>query len=81
MNPRERRRFVVFGFASTHDAMAAESLLKQAAIPVTPIPSPPAFGSLCGLAIRVLPEDENRATNVLSEGRVAPVERADIEDF
>ena len=81
MNPRERRRFVVFGFASTHDAMAAESLLIQAAIPVTPMPSPPAFGSLCGLAMRVLPGDEDRATDALSRGRVAPVARADIEDF
>jgi hypothetical protein len=81
MNPRERHRFVVFGFASTHDAMAAEWLLKQAVIPVTPMPSPPAFGSLCGLAMRVLPEDEDRATNVLSEGKVLPVDRAEIEDL
>lgn len=74
----ERREvFVVFGFETTHDAMAAERALEEARIAVTLIPTPKALGTLCGLAARVPRDEEPAATEVLRAAGV-PV-RAVIE--
>lgn len=50
---RQPRPFVVFGFETTHDALAAEDVLREEGLEVTPVPSPKSLGTLCGLAIRV----------------------------
>jgi hypothetical protein len=77
LTPRERRLFAVFGFATTHDALAAESALKAAGVPATPIPAPHELGSLCGIALRV---EVSHAGDALSGAGVAPTARADIAD-
>lgn len=63
---RARRLFVVYGFASTHDALAAERALKDAGVPVVPVPAPGSLGSLCGIAMRVEPSDATRAEAAMS---------------
>lgn len=76
----EARPFVVYGFASVHDALAAESVLLGAAIAVTPVPSPPELGELCGVALRVEPADAAHAERLLAGAGAAPVARADVLD-
>lgn len=68
---RELRDFVVLGFGSTHDALAAESLLKDLGMQVVPVPAPKESGSLCGIALRLEPGDVERARTLLG--------RADID--
>ena len=77
---RPTRRFAVLGFATTHDALSAESLLKDMGVPVVPIPAPRSLGSLCGIALRLEREDEERAGDLLSAAGVAVTARADIDD-
>jgi hypothetical protein len=80
MSPRERRVYAVFGFATTHDALAAETALKAAGIPVTPVPAPRELGSLCGIALRLEISDADRSAAVLAAADIAPTARADIAD-
>jgi hypothetical protein len=63
---RQPRPFVVYGFASTHDALAAERALRDADVLVVPIPAPRTLGSLCGIAMRVEPDEVGRAEEALS---------------
>ena len=63
---RELREFVVLGFASTHDALAAEALLKDLGVPVVPVPAPKELGALCGIALRLEPADLERSRGLLS---------------
>lgn len=74
------RPFVVLGFASTHDALDAESLMGDMGIEVVPIPAPKVVGSLCGIALRIEPADETRAVGYLEGASIAVATRADIED-
>jgi hypothetical protein len=74
------RRFVALGFASVHDAMAAESALKTAGVSVTAIPSPRALGELCGIALRIAPQDVEAAEAVLAQAGVPPRVSAEIHD-
>lgn len=48
---------LVLTFRSTHDAIAAQNRLAEAAIPYTIIPTPVEITSDCGIAVLV---DENR---------------------
>jgi hypothetical protein len=80
VTPRERRLFAVFGFATTHDALAAEAALKAADLPVTPIPAPRELGSLCGIALRLEVADAPGAARLFAEAGIAPAARADIAD-
>jgi len=57
--------FTLFGFVSTHDALAAEALLKDMGVDVVPVPAPKSLGQLCGIALRVLPEESERASDLL----------------
>lgn len=78
---REHRRFQVFGFTTTHDALAAEDALKSADVAAVPIPTPRALGSLCGIALRVEPRDSAAAATVLGDAGIAwkgPVELEDV---
>jgi hypothetical protein len=80
MSQRETRRFVVHGFATTHDALAAEALLKARHFAVVPIPAPRELGSLCGIALRLEPHEAARAEEALLAGGIAWIARAEIDD-
>jgi hypothetical protein len=77
----ETRHFVVYGFASVHDALAAESALRAAGIGVTVIPSPRVLGELCGIAVRVDVDDAGPAEAVLTGCGLPPRANALIEDI
>ncbi len=80
MTPGERR-FVAYGFASVHDALAAESALTSAGIAVTAIPSPRALGELCGIALRVDPARAGAAEAALESAGLPPRASAEIDDL
>jgi hypothetical protein len=77
---RRPSAFVFLGFGSTHDALAAEAVLRDMGVPVVPVPAPRQLGSLCGIALRVPPADADRAENLLVEASMAPTGRAVIDD-
>ena len=77
---RESRPFVALGFASTHDALDAEGLLGDVGIEVVPIPTPAAIGAGCGIALRLSPADEARASEYLARAGISVAARVDIED-
>jgi hypothetical protein len=77
----EPRRFVVFGFASVHDTLAAEDALRAAGVPAVTVPSPAELGELCGIALRVVPERAAEATGALERAGTPPRARADVLDF
>lgn len=78
---REKRPFVIFGFASTHEALDAEALLGDLGFDVVPVPSPAALSTRCGIALRVPAEEADRAIRYLDSGGLSPSGRADLEDF
>lgn len=80
MTAAEPRPFVVFGFGSVHDTLAAEDVLRAATIPVVTIPSPRELGELCGIALRVEPFVAADAEAVLAHARTPARARADIID-
>ena len=55
----------VFTFDTTHHALWAEELARDAGIPAEVIPAPPAAHARCNLAIETLPEDVGRLALVL----------------
>jgi hypothetical protein len=75
------RPFVVFGFASVHDTLAAEAVLEAASIGSVVIPSPKELGGLCGIALRVAPEDARASERALSAGGHSPAAQAAIRDL
>lgn len=77
---RTPRLFALLGFASTHDALDAESLLLDLGIDVTPIPAPKALGTLCGIALRLEVADEPRALGYLSGAGIVVGARGEVED-
>jgi hypothetical protein len=77
---REPRAFVAFGFASTHDALDAEGLLGDVGIEVVPIPTPASIGAGCGIALRLDPGDEARASEYLVRAGIQVAARVAIED-
>ncbi len=80
MSGREPRIFAVYGFATTHDALAAESVVKAAGIAVIPVPAPRALGSLCGVALRVPLDEAEAAEAAVLAARAAWVSRIEMED-
>ena len=78
---REPRRYLVVGFASTHDALDAEALLEDLGIAVTPIPAPKVLGSLCGIALRLEPADEERALRYLGGAGIVVSSSAQVDDL
>jgi len=77
---RQPRSYLVLGFASTHAALDAESLLEDLGIALTPIPAPKVLGSLCGIALRLEPADEDRALRYLEGAGIGISSSAVIED-
>jgi hypothetical protein len=80
MSAREARPFVVYGFVSTHAALAAEALLKDMGVAVVPVPAPKSVGHVCGIALRVEVADAVRADSLLSNAGMEPSARVEIED-
>ena len=80
MTHRDLRRFVVFGFATTHDALAAETALKEGDIEAVPIPTPKALGELCGIALRVEEPLAREARAALDSASVSVASETTIED-
>lgn len=74
------RTFRVFGFASTHDALAAEALLLDLGIDVVPIPAPHEVGTRCGIALRVEEADGKRAARLLENAEIGPSAVISMED-
>lgn len=80
MSGAGERDFVVYGFRSTHDALAAEQVLEEAAARFRVVPSPKALGALCGIAVRVLPEDVPVAEAAMVTGGVEWTAKTTLRD-
>ena len=80
-NGRTPRPFVVLAFGSTREALAAEEVLLDAGLSVRPVPLPRHRGGLCGIALRVPPEQEETAHAELAERGIFVAARDEIEDF
>ena len=78
---RALQRFAVFGFATTHEALRAERALKDAGLPVVPIPPPHSLGALCGIAMRVPANDAQEARLTLAETGISVQDEGVIDDF
>ncbi|MGV8082361.1 MAG: DUF3343 domain-containing protein [Coriobacteriia bacterium] len=80
---REKQRFVVFAFATTHDALHAEQVLEDAGFPVRVVPRPTPIGGSadCGIAVRVREADADAARTALADARVTPSATVAIEDY
>lgn len=72
--------FAVLGFDSTHDALRAESELLAAGEDVVLIPTPRALGTLCGFAVRVPAECQDRALDVLADAGIMPSGYVEMND-
>ena len=55
----------VFTFDTTHHALWAEEVARDAGIPAEVIPAPPAARARCNLALETLPEDAPRLAAIL----------------
>jgi Protein of unknown function (DUF3343) len=56
----------VFTFDTTHHALWAEEVARDAGIPAEVIPAPPAARARCNLALETLPEDAARLAGILA---------------
>lgn len=81
MTPRETRRFLVFGFETTHDALLAEDTLRGGDIDAVPVPTPYSLGAHCGIAMRVPVQQSEAARSVLEDSPVTPTSEALIDDI
>jgi len=80
LSPRELRDFVVLGFASTHDALSAEAIMKDMGVDAVTVPAPKEIGTLCGIALRVSPEHAERARELLVRGGIEPTASVVVQD-
>ena len=78
---RELRTYIVFGFESTHDALSAEALLEDMGIEIVTIPAPASIGTRCGIALRMPPEQSQRAARYLENAGLALAMQVEMEDF
>ena len=78
---RALRPFVVFGFGSTRESIAAEEALVSAAIPYRAMPLPPQRGDLCGIALRLEPVDEMRGAKAITTHGIVISARDEIDDY
>jgi hypothetical protein len=56
----------VFTFDTTHHALWAEEVARDAGIPAEVIPAPSAARARCNLALETLPEDAARLAGILT---------------
>ena len=78
---REPRPFVVFGFGTTHDALAAEDVLLEAGLDAVPVPAPKVLGAKCGIAIRIPQGQSASAREGLQSASIAVVSEAPLLDI
>ncbi|HET6498637.1 MAG TPA: putative Se/S carrier-like protein [Coriobacteriia bacterium] len=82
MTPERLRTYTVLGFATTHDALDAEQLLTDLGVPVVPVPAPAGLGhGLCGIMLRVAPDDAGRALTLLGHAGRDPVTVGETQDL
>ncbi len=74
------RPFVVFAFGSTHESLAAEEALLDAGLTVKVMPLPRTRGSLCGIALRLIPEERHAAHAELAKHGIMVAAEDEIED-
>lgn len=68
-----RRAYRIWGFSSTHDAIAAEDALRAEGVCATTIPRPVELGGAeCGIAVRVLDADTPRAEDLFARIEIRP---------
>lgn len=68
-----RRVYRVWGFSSTHDAIAAEDALRSEGVGAITIPRPAELGGAeCGIAVRVLDTDTPRAEDIFGRIEIRP---------
>ena len=60
-------------FRGTHQVLSAEKRLKGGGVPLRLIPVPRRLTSDCGLAIRIPPDQRDRAREILLRARLLPV--------
>lgn len=73
---REKKKYIIITFLSTHDAMAMESTAHERGIPGRLIPLPSQISAGCGMAWRMLPEEYEK--NNLSDIKYEGVHEADL---
>jgi hypothetical protein len=78
---RQLRPFVFLAFGSTREALGAEEVLLDAGLAARPVPLPRHRGSLCGIALRLPPEQEHAARSALAEHGIAVAARDELDDF
>ncbi len=54
-----------FTFDTTHHALWAEEVAREAGIPAEVVPAPPAARARCNLALEALPDDAERLARTL----------------
>ncbi len=62
--------FIIVAFDSTHDAIKSETVTGREGVASRLIPIPPEVSAGCGLALRILPEDENKVRGILKDAGV-----------
>lgn len=77
---RTPRPFVAIGFATTHDALAAEDLLAGSEVDALTIPVPEQMSDLCGIALRISPSQQDAALRMLEDAGIKVREVVEIED-
>jgi len=75
------RPYVALAFESTRLSLAAEAALVEAGFAVKAIALPPHRGRLCGIALRLPPEQEAAAVRCLEEHDLAVAARDAIWDL
>lgn len=60
----------MFTFDTTHHALWAEEVAREAEIPAEVVPAPPAARARCNLALETLPEDVERLADALDAAGV-----------
>lgn len=75
------RPFVVLAFGSTRESIAAEEALLSAAVPYRAMPLPPQRDGLCGIALRLEPDDETRGVEAIAAQGIRVLARDEIDDF
>ena len=61
----------VFTFDTTHHALWAEEVAREAGIPAEVVPAPPAARARCNLALETLPDEVERLADALVAAGVA----------
>ena len=72
--------YTVLAFTTTHDALAAEAVLKAADVANRTVPTPQSLGRLCGISLRVPIGAVPDAEAALAAAGIRVSERVDIED-